>query len=241
MSFSNGPTVVTNGLVLALDAGDRNSYVSGSTTWFDLAGTNNGTLTNGPTFDSGSGGSIVFDGTNDYVLTSTNIFPSGLNPYTLDTWFYQPNPLTYSGSFESKIGVLFSGNAQNTIEVFLWDNITGSGIPSKISIGTYGAPTTPSGGIEVFISFPLQTWHNVTITRDSSYNITIYKNTNIIASGSINNNYPTGKLYHGGAPLNSNYAAWVNIRHAFTKIYNRALTPSEVLQNYNATKGRFGL
>ena len=73
MSFSNAPTVVTNGLVLSLDAGDRNSYVSGSTTWFDLAGTNNGTLTNGPTFNTGSFGSIVFDGVDDYVTTNSNI------------------------------------------------------------------------------------------------------------------------------------------------------------------------
>jgi len=68
MSFAHSPQIVTNGLVLALDAGNTKSYVSGSTTWFDKSGRgNNGTLVNGPTFNTGSLGSIVFDGVNDYV------------------------------------------------------------------------------------------------------------------------------------------------------------------------------
>ena len=68
MSLSRGPKIVTNGLVLYLDAANKKSYPGSGTTWTDLSGNNNtGTLTNGPTFDSNNGGSIVFDGTNDYV------------------------------------------------------------------------------------------------------------------------------------------------------------------------------
>jgi len=85
MSFNNGPTIVTNGLVLALDAGDKNSYVSGSTTWFNLTGVNNGTLTNGPTFNTGSGGSIVFDGTNDRVQLP-NALITGTGDFTVSAW-----------------------------------------------------------------------------------------------------------------------------------------------------------
>jgi len=76
MSYSNGPTIVTDGLVLALDAADKNSYPGSGTTWNDLAGSNNGTLTNGPTFDSGNGGSIVFDGVDDYVNLSNLGLPT---------------------------------------------------------------------------------------------------------------------------------------------------------------------
>ena len=62
MGFYRGPNLVTNGLVLALDAGNTKSYQSGSTTWFDKSRNgNNGTLTNGPTFSSANGGSIVFE------------------------------------------------------------------------------------------------------------------------------------------------------------------------------------
>ena len=73
MAFNYSPKVVTDGLVLYLDAANPKSYVSGSTTWGDLSrGGNNGTLVNGPTFDGGNGGSIVFDGVNDYGTVPTN-------------------------------------------------------------------------------------------------------------------------------------------------------------------------
>ena len=65
MSFNYSPKVVTNGLVLCLDAANQKSYTSGSTTWYDLAGSNNGVLTNGPTYDTAMSGNIVFDGIDD--------------------------------------------------------------------------------------------------------------------------------------------------------------------------------
>ena len=68
-AVEGGPNVVYNGLVLYLDAANNKSYVSGSTSWLDLTPnqSNSGSLTNGPTFNTGSGGNIVFDGTNDYI------------------------------------------------------------------------------------------------------------------------------------------------------------------------------
>jgi len=75
MSIKDGPKIVTDGLILALDAGNRFSYPGSGTTWSDLSGNGyNGTLINGPTF---SNGAIVFDGTDDYVLINngfTNLF-----------------------------------------------------------------------------------------------------------------------------------------------------------------------
>ena len=65
--FANNAPIVTDGLVFYVDAGNSNSYPGSGTTWSDLIGSNDGALTNGPTFDSANGGSIVFDGTNDYV------------------------------------------------------------------------------------------------------------------------------------------------------------------------------
>ena len=73
MGFSRGPKIVTNGLVLTLDAGSKKSYSGSGTTWKDLSGNGNtGTLVNGPTFNSANGGSIVFDGSNDTVSTLNN-------------------------------------------------------------------------------------------------------------------------------------------------------------------------
>lgn len=68
MSIYGGPDIITDGLVFCLDAANSKSYPGTGTAWTDLSGNdNNGTLTNGPTFDSSNGGSIVFDGVNDQV------------------------------------------------------------------------------------------------------------------------------------------------------------------------------
>ncbi len=87
MSFVHSPKIVTDGLVLALDAGNTKSYTSGSTTWFDKSGNaNNGTLTNGPTFSSANGGSIVFDGVDDRVEFGS--FGSLPTQGTIQFWMY---------------------------------------------------------------------------------------------------------------------------------------------------------
>ena len=69
MGIAAGPDLIQDGLVLALDASDRNSYPGSGTTWYDLAGTNNGALTNGPTFSSANGGSIITDEVDDTIST----------------------------------------------------------------------------------------------------------------------------------------------------------------------------
>ena len=69
MAFFHSPNIVTEGLVFCYDAGDQISYPGTGTTWTDIVGSSNGTLTNGPTFDTGNGGSLKFDGANDYVDT----------------------------------------------------------------------------------------------------------------------------------------------------------------------------
>ena len=84
MSTLQSGHIITDGLVIALDAANTKSYPGSGTTWSDLSGnSNNGTLTNGPTFNSGNGGSIVFDGTNDYINTTiinvSNIFTDNSN------------------------------------------------------------------------------------------------------------------------------------------------------------------
>ena len=72
MAFAYSPKILTDGLVFAVDAANKKSYPGSGTTWTDLAGSNDGTLTNGPTFNSGDGGSIVFDGTDDLVDFGNN-------------------------------------------------------------------------------------------------------------------------------------------------------------------------
>ena len=88
MALSHGPSpIITNGLVLCLDAADRNSYPGSGTTWTDLSGRgNNGTLQNGVGYSGDNGGSLSFDGVDDYVSIGTSGFPFGNSAGTLSCW-----------------------------------------------------------------------------------------------------------------------------------------------------------
>jgi hypothetical protein len=95
MAGSSGPDLVQDGLILALDAADKNSYKGTGTLWNDLSGNvNNGTLTNGPSFNNSNGGTISFDGTDDYVSITNN---STLRPSTELTIEYIIKGTTPSG------------------------------------------------------------------------------------------------------------------------------------------------
>jgi hypothetical protein len=97
MSVIGGPDTITDGLVLYLDAANTKSYIGSGTTWKDLSGnSNDGTLTNEPTFDSGNSGSIVFDGVDDFVTTGQQLdpiafglFADSTSFWTVSSWFYQ--------------------------------------------------------------------------------------------------------------------------------------------------------
>ena len=83
MSVKNRNSIVTDGLVFYVDAGNGDSYPGSGTAWSDLVGSNNGTLVNGPTYNSTNGGSFVFDGSNDYVEAG----PIQPAQFTLSCWF----------------------------------------------------------------------------------------------------------------------------------------------------------
>jgi hypothetical protein len=238
--FSNGPTISTNGLVLALDAGDRNSYVSGSTTWFDLAGTNNGTLINGPTFNSGSGGSIVFDGVDDYVVnnTLTSLITSQL---TLSVWFFATDVSTDNFIISSE-----NSTFNNSRFLLFQDKVAFF----SERVNTYSFILGITNDIRMDFasnSEVLNQWVNITCTfiANNSTGIRGYKN------GIEDPNSPVNASTIG--PLSSTDPLYIGLRNPATdqrffdgrigavQIYNRALSAQEVLQNYNATKGRFGL
>ena len=232
MSFNNGPTVVTNGLVLALDAGDRNSYAGSGTTWFDLAGVNNGTLTNGPTFSTGSGGNIVFDGTDDFVNIG-NIGNYSTISYTLESFIYPEFDSSANGRPFFTKG-LDCGNGEFQVEYGRTANKF-----SFLSSFNLIALTSNS-------TYPKNNWYHVVITRTNNGNGT-YTN-RLYINGILDNTttvgYPSettnGNLSIGGQNICSAVSDFLG-KIAMSRIYNLALTAFEVLQNYNATKGRFGL
>jgi hypothetical protein len=225
MAFNNGPRIVTDGLVLSLDAADRNSYVSGSTTWRDVSrNENNGTLTNGPTFNSANGGSIVFDGSNDYISCGNNSNLQ-IDQGTISAWVKTTSP-----------GAGFRGiiTKQNNYGLFTNDSV--------LVTYDWGNGQTRNTGINIADG----TWKNVamsftTNTGTPSNNAIIYLNGSAILTTTIKqlNNSVEVQLARGGEGGGSTQLLNGNISSGL--IYNRALSTTEILQNYNAQKSRFNL
>lgn len=230
MSVSNGPSIITSGLVFSVDAADKNSYPGSGTTWRDLSGNgNNGTLTNGPTFSSANQGSIVFDGTDDFVInSSTTNIPVGNSDRTICVWVY---PETNTSNFV-QIGTGGGGNQIYLFSSYIFTPLTyvftdGVNTPNNIIISGEAIPTFNSWNYLVFTS--------------AGQNYNYYKNAINRLSGTwpVTINTVGQKVVIGKRDENEANTLDGNI--ASVQIYNRALSASEVAQNYSATKTRFGL
>ena len=223
MYFS--PRIVTSGLVLALDAADKNSYPGTGTNWNDLSGNNYiGTLTNGPTFNSNNRGSIVFDGVDDYVeLNTTNII-TGTNPFTIECWFNRNYTANGYGELFGNYGPGYSSAP------YLWFATAGLYINGSVYISNYSTVTL---GL-----------HYMSCTRDSSGNTVVYLDGISKATGVLTTSVGGVPNFRIGADTNSAGGAGgeqFNGSIYTVRVYNKVLTATEVLQNYNATKTRFGL
>jgi len=219
MGISYNPSIVSSGLVLALDAGNPKSYPGSGTTWTDLSGNGNtGTLTNGPTYSTANGGSLVFDGVDDKV--STNYKPSGARSYFI---WVKYNSLTHPSGYQ--LTGTQEGNAYTYIGI---EN--GGGV-------YYYAGTSSTGG-NIGNPVTVNTWVSLGFVLNADGSRIVYKN-------GVNIHSNTGGL--GGTAtaefsvgcINNNYHVNGNITQV--QIYNRALTAAEVSQNFNATRGRFGI
>ena len=221
MAFNYSPKTVTDGLVFAVDAANKKSYPGSGTTWTDLAGSNNGTLTNGPTFDSGDGGSIVFDGANDYAATQLTCGTT----FTWSVWF---NADAVSSGYQNIISI----QNPNYILMLLDDNTTSMG---------FWTPDGLSGGSLNMNSITTNTWFNAVFVREGNSTTNGYKTyLNGIFKGQANTGTWSSSdvVWLGGRSAQPQY---YNGKISNVGIYNRALSSTEVLQNYNALKGRFGL
>jgi hypothetical protein len=228
--------IVTNGLVLNVDAGFLPSYPTTSSTWYDISGNvNNGALTNGPTFDSANSGSIVFDGVDDYTTTTSQILPP--TSFTIN-FFIRPTNFTQSGArFRRIVNIDGNGLAENPFCLF---------VDTQGKIGYVFGNGSSSTDAQIPLSqsptLSINNWYNVVLNFDGTsknlyVNGLLYQTIN--NNGSFTNTSNKNLLigYYGDT---SNGGYWSgNI--AIGQIYNRALSASEVLQNYNAQKGRFGL
>jgi hypothetical protein len=228
------PPVVTNGLVLYLDAANKQSYVSGSTSWNDIVGSNNGTLVNGPTFNSGSGGSIVFDGTNDYGTGFDNISINTTSSFTIEFWF---NLTAFTQAYPTLLQIKTNTTYGCNLTLSQASPYLGIIFGSSDNWTTIKTDNVPILGIWNHV---ILTYNGLGATTNSNYNI--YLNTinqNITTAGGFANTSQVN--YIGTTNAGIRGVDNFNGKIAICKLYNRALSASEILQNYNTVKGRFGL
>ena len=221
--------IVTSGMVLNLDAGFVSSYPTSATTWYDLSYSgNNGTLTNGPTFSSLSGGSIVFDGVDDYCVVNSSSNSSLSGNFSITQWY---RAATNDGGYR----ILFETNGYRTETLGIAIYQFGSYFRIwRVTPGYRELITTSSNTVG------LNVWKTFTLVRNNGV-FNFYIDTVLSGTYSTDTNNYSDTSYHigGDGPPTSIY--WFQGNIATTQIYNRALSASEVQQNFNALRGRYGI
>ena len=238
MAVSAGPSVVEDGLVLCLDAANKLSYAGAGNTWIDLAGSNNGTLTNGPVFDDERGGSIVLDGTDDYI--NFNDLPLS-TVYSVSCWFS-----TDIGDWNGALFGFGTGNSPNTQDVYLFGEAT---------IGC----SSPSGGSFGFNTWNCDSWafaNASSVLKGTGFHhvVAIFYHQDVSSNGLwIDGVKKSLSQQTGTTNFNANLKnrfkiaanGWRVVDQlwrgsiASCSVYNRALSEQEIKQNYKALRGRF--
>jgi hypothetical protein len=233
MSFAHSPQIVTNGLVLALDAGNTKSYVSGSTTWFDKSGRgNNGTLTNGPTFSSANLGSIVFDGADDYIDCSNIIGNFGTSNFTLSAW-------VKTTSTSRSILAKQVTNGWNGFNFYINSN-------GKLQPTVDWSTSAQFGYIISNTSVNTGTWTHCVFV----FNGTTKSDWKIYING-VSDSFTEAGSAITGTGINNSTLFTIAKREFIegtlggniysVQIYNISLSANEDQQNFNALRGRFGI
>ena len=237
MGIYRGPNIITDGLVFAIDAGSERSYPGSGTALNSLVNTSQtGTLKNGVGFSSSNGGTWDFDGIDDYMTTTSEAYPvDGTDPFTIEVWIMIPTGATWynsgsgtsiigRGSYNGSIGIFRKGTDTMTA----WLRLNGGNLYSASVSGLQR---------DVF--------HQIVSTFNGVDTIKCYHN-GTYNSQEVNSNN-AGTVDGGGFSLGGNLAfggsngGYGEGSIPLARVYNRELTASEVTQNFNAQKSRFGL
>ena len=216
-------SVVTTGLQLYLDAGNASSYPGSGTAWTDLSGNNrDGTLTNGPTYSGTNGGSIVFDGSNDYVQCSGSLTVTAA---TFVTWIKR------NGSQGQYDGILFSRGA----------NTTGMNFQVSNQLGYHWNDAGNTYNWQSGLTIPDATWCMIAVSVTSTA-ATAY----LCQTGGTTT--ATNTVNHASSLLNDIKIAqddagnrFFNGNIAIAQLYNIALSAGQISTNFEADRGRFGV
>ena len=233
MGLAHSPRIVTDNLVLALDAANSKSYGGSGTTWIDISGKgNNATLTsmNGANFDSANGGSFTFDGTNDYVTETSSLSDTfWQGKWTASFWVNFDTISTATTGGSDKI-LLHHGTSSLREGLHLVQR------NSRIRLGLF------SDDLESTNTVSTGTWYNLVFTlNNTSYAKQIYIN------GTLDTSH-TGSGAYAGSGTNTriggivlSFGSTFDGSMSSCSFYNRVLTASEIQQNFNAYRGRYGI
>jgi hypothetical protein len=233
MGIAYNPRIVTDGLVLALDAGNTKSYPGSGTTWYDLSGNgNNGILANGVGYNSNNGGSLSFDGVDEYVqFSSTTISRNG---GAFSIWFYVDDFTNFAAGKTVNSRILVRGDDTYRKMIALYNGGYGYENNTNSNPGELAGRTTPPYSSSAITSGQ---WINFVMSNGNSQS-TFYING--VFDRTLNVSDDLQLRYIGyGAFDRTNYPDYLKGKVSNFKIYNRALTAVEVQQNYNALKSRF--
>mgnify|MGYP001185371486 CR=1 FL=1 len=220
MGLTHSPRIVTDGLVLCVDAANARSYPGTGTTWTDLKGGNNGTLTNGPTFSGDNRGSLVFDGTDDLVNLSTSFLDVSANQgLTISVWIKTTD----------SSGNIFTYVLSGTSDFFF----TVDSNALKFELTTYSGKSVTQTTATGTSNIADGDWHLLVGTRDSTGVFRVYVDG--VLEDTSSSSPQSGALSANTSSLCSNLASNCSLFCA----YDRELTADEIRQNYLATKGRY--
>jgi hypothetical protein len=224
--FAN--TIVQQGMLLNLDAGNSYSYAGAGSTWIDVSGNSyNATLVGSPSYTSNNNGGIIFDSNAKYGTLPTSGLAFGTGQFAIEVWVYSTAAVTNNVIYASQ-----SSNVAGFVALFYPSGL-GFALTDFNSVGVRTTTTHQTAVSQ-------NTWYHVVGIRNASNQYIVYVN----GVASTTNATATTSLTTAAPQIASNPATSLERftgTIASLRLYNRSLSATEVLQNYNATKGRFGL
>ena len=227
MALKHSPSIVSDGLILYLDAANTRSYPKSGTVWTDLSENGrHGTLTNGPTFSNINNGIFLLDGTNDEINISHILFPR--NAFTYDIWLRPTLNDTMKIFWMAEMQIFFSTISKNIYR--RW----------------YNNNTTAIAYQEAFTENYSSTWTNICWVIGSYVDIMYINGFQVGLNRNSTINNPTitgfnGQINSGVFIGRDEELIYKPFDVAVVKMYNKVLTQSEIFQNFNAMRGRFGI
>lgn len=261
MAAANGPDGINNGLICNFDPGNNKSYSGSGTTLGNMGGPSNLTLSNGPVYSSEKLGSLVLDGLDDYAYITNSVTNSTLSPSvaTFSIWV-KPNS---SGIIDNRGSSLISRGNYNTSGGFFIimasNSASTGGLPTVYAQFSYSTTTSYNfNGTNAYSLSGWNTWSNVVVAVDSTISLYVdgslkettaarsnSVSTIIYGNGTINTNGDTDLVLCSSLSYAATYngGSWQPYKGSFSnfQMWNRRLSASEILRNFNSQKSRFGI